>query len=246
MTNEDIIYGRNAVLEALNGGHKINRLLIVEGKKEGTIQKIISLAKDKGMIFEFVSRERLDKLTDKQNHQGVVAYISPIEYSTLEEILNSAENPFILLLDELEDPHNFGAILRTAEAFGVNGVLIPKRRSVSLNATVMKTSAGAAEYIKVAQITNVAQTIKELKENFFTIIGSDIEGENIFTTNKSFKSNESIVLIVGNEGKGMRRLTKENCDVLLKIPMQGKINSFNASVATGILIYEIIRQRKQF
>ena len=248
MQNEDIIFGRNSVIELLKSGRKINRILIAEGNRDGSIQKIISMAKEKKIIFEMISRERLDKISENQNHQGVLAYTTPIEYSTLEEILQIAdqkkESPFIILLDELEDPHNFGAILRTADAVGVHGVLIPKRRSVSLNSTVAKTSAGAVEYVKVAQINNVAQTIKQLKENFFTIIGSDIEGVEIFSEKHNFDFNGAIVLIIGSEGKGLRRLTKENCDILLKIPMVGKINSLNASVAAAILMYEVFRQRK--
>ena len=248
MSNADIIFGRNAVIEALKSGRSINRLLVAEGTRDGSIQKIVSIAKDKKVIIESISRERLDKISSKQNHQGVAAFVSPIEYSTLDEILQFAEtkneNPFILLLDELEDPHNFGAILRTADAVGVHGVLIPKRRSVPLNSTVAKTSAGAVEYVKVAQINNVAQTIKQLKENFFTIIGSDIEGIEIYSEKSNFDFKAPIVLVIGSEGKGMRRLTKENCDILLRIPMIGKINSLNASVAAAVLMYEIFRNRK--
>ncbi|MBR1396381.1 MAG: 23S rRNA (guanosine(2251)-2'-O)-methyltransferase RlmB, partial [Selenomonadaceae bacterium] len=175
-----------------------------------------------------------------------LAYSSPVEYSTLDEIIQLAndrnELPFILLLDEIEDPHNFGAILRTADAVGVHGVLIPKRRSVSLNSTVAKTSAGAMEYVKVAQINNVAQTLKQLRDMNFVIIGSDAEGTE-FYDNVDF--NDAIVLVIGSEGKGMRRLTKENCDILVKIPMIGKINSLNASVASAVLMYEVFRQRRR-
>ena len=246
--NKDIILGRNAVTEALKAGRSINRLLIAEGSRDGSMQKLIALAKESHIIIESISRERLDKIADGQRHQGVVAYAAPVEYSTFEDILQFAESKnesqFILLLDELEDPHNFGAILRTADAVGVHGVLIPKRRSVSLNTTVAKTSAGAVEYVKVAQINNVAQTIKQLKEKFFTIIGSDIEGVEIFSEKHNFDFKGAIVLIIGSEGKGMRRLTKENCDVLLKIPMVGKINSLNASVAAAILMYEVFRQKR--
>ena len=247
-TNKDIILGRNAVTEALKAGRSINRLLLADGSREGSIQKLIALAKDRQIVIESVSRDRLDKIADSQHHQGVIAYAAPVEYSTLEEILQVAEDknesPFILLLDELEDPHNFGAILRTADAVGVHGVLIPKRRSVSLNSTVAKTSAGAIEYVKVAQINNVAQTLKQLKDLNITVIGSDIEGVDIHDEVNSVDFNAPIVLIIGSEGKGMRRLTKENCDFLIRISMVGKINSLNASVAAAVLMYEVFRQRR--
>ena len=246
--NKDIILGRNAVTEALKAGRTINRLLIAEGSHDGSIQKLIVLAKDKQVVIESVSRDRLDKIAYNQRHQGVIAYSAPVEYSTLEEILQVAENrnesPFILLLDELEDPHNFGAILRTADAVGVHGVLIPKRRSVSLNSTVAKTSAGAIEYVKVAQINNVAQTLKQLKDLNIIVIGSDMEGVDIYDDVSRVDFKAPIVLIIGSEGKGMRRLTKENCDYLFKIPMVGRINSLNASVAAAVLMYEIFRQRR--
>ena len=239
----DIIVGRNSVVELLKSGRKINRLVIAEGSRDKTIQKIISLARENQIIFENVPRARLDKI--HSNHQGVIAYTTQIEYSTIEEITapsSLSPKPLILLLDELEDPHNFGAILRTADAVGVNGVLIPKRRSVSLNATVAKTSAGAIEYVKVAQINNVAQTIKNLREQNFWIVGSDAEGT-INYNQVDYK--KPIVLVIGSEGKGLRRLTKENCDELVKIPMIGKINSLNASVAAAILMYEIFNQRNK-
>ena len=246
--NKDIILGRNAVTEALKAGRSINRLLIAEGSRDGSIQKLIALAKDNRIVIETISRDKLDKIAGGQRHQGVIAYAAPVEYATLEEILQLAEDrneqPFILLLDELEDPHNFGAILRTADAVGVHGVLIPKRRNVSLNSTVAKTSAGAIEYVKVAQINNVAQTLKQLKDLNITVIGSDIEGIDIYDESNHVDLKGAIVLVIGSEGKGMRRLTKENCDFLLKIPMCGKINSLNASVAAAVLMYEVFRRRK--
>ena len=246
--NRDVVLGRNAVAEALKAGRSINRLLIAEGNRDGSIQKLIALAKDKQIVIESVSRDRLDNIANNQRHQGVIAYAAPVEYSTIEEILQIAESkkesPFILLLDELEDPHNFGAILRTADAVGAHGVLIPKRRSVSLNSTVAKTSAGAIEYVKVAQINNVSQTLKQLKDLNITVIGSDMEGVDIYDEFSQVDLNVPIVLIIGSEGKGMRRLTKENCDFLLKIPMIGSINSLNASVAAAILMYEVFHQRR--
>ena len=243
--DDDLIFGRNAVMELLKSGRSVNKLLIAEGSRDGSIQKIFSLAKTAGIVVEFISRDKLDKICEGR-HQGVAAKAAAVNYSTVEEILELAANknelPFIILLDELEDPQNFGAILRTAEAVGVHGVIIPKRRSVQLNATVFKTSAGAAEYVKVAQVTNVAQTLKNLRGQGLKIIGSDIDAATDF--NRADLSG-GVVLIIGSEGKGMRRLTRENCDLLIKIPMVGKINSLNASAAGAVLMYEIFTQRKQ-
>ena len=237
--DDNLIFGRNAVMELLKSGRSVNKLFIAEGSRDGSIQKIFSLAKTAGVVVEFVKRDKLDKLCDG-HHQGVAALAAAINYSTLEEILELDESPFIVLLDELEDPQNFGAILRTAEAVGVHGVIIPKRRSVQLNATVFKTSAGAAEYVKVAQVTNVAQTLKNLRGRGLKIVGADMSAEIDF---KQADLTGGIVLIIGNEGKGMRRLTRENCDMLIKIPMVGKINSLNASAAGAVLMYEIFYQR---
>lgn len=240
---DDLIFGRNAVLELLKSGRSVNRIFIAEGSREGSIQKIFSLAKTAGIVVESVSRDKLDKLCGGR-HQGVAAKAAAVNYSTLEEILNLAESknesPFLVLLDELEDPQNFGAILRTAEAVGVHGVIIPKRRSVQLNATVFKTSAGAAEYVKVAQVVNVAQTLKQLRELGLKIVGADASAQVDF---RQADLTGGIVLIIGSEGKGMRRLTREACDLLIKIPMVGKINSLNASAAGAVLMYEIFSQR---
>ena len=242
--DDDLIFGRNAVMELLKSGHSVNKILIAQGSRDGSIQKIFSLAKMAGVIVEFVNREKLDKLCGGR-HQGVAAFAAAADYSTVEEILKLAEKrneqPFLILLDELEDPQNFGAILRTAEAVGVHGVIVPKRRSVRLNATVFKASAGAAEYVKVAQITNVAQTLKNFRELGLKIVGSDVSAQ------KNFRQEDltgGIVLIIGNEGRGMRRLTREACDLLVKIPMVGKINSLNASAAGAVLLYEIFSQRQ--
>ena len=239
---EDLIFGRNAVAELLKSGHSVNRILIAQGSRDGSIQKIFALAKTAGVVVEFVSRDKLDKLCGGR-HQGVAAYAAAADYSTVEEILELAEDepPFIILLDELEDPQNFGAILRTAEAVGVHGVIIPQRRSVQLNATVFKTSAGAAQYVKVAQVTNVAQTLKQLREVGLKVVGSDMNAAIDF---KQADLTGGIVLIIGSEGKGMRRLTRESCDELIRIPMVGKINSLNASVASALLMYEIFFQRR--
>lgn len=241
---DDLIFGRNAVMELLKSGRSVNRIFIAEGSRDGSIQKIFSLAKTAGIVVESVSRDKLDKLCNGR-HQGVAAKAAAVNYSTVEEILELAESkgelPFIVLLDELEDPQNFGAILRTAEAVGVHGVIIPKRRSVQLNATVFKTSAGAAEYVKVAQVVNVAQTLKNLRGLGLKVVGADASAEIEF---RQADLTGGIVLIIGSEGKGMRRLTRENCDLLIKIPMVGKINSLNASAAGAVLMYEILSQRK--
>lgn len=242
--DDNLIYGRNAVTELLKSGRSVNKIFFAEGALDGSAQKIFALAKTAGVVVEFLRREKLDKLCDGGKHQGVAAFVAAADYSTVEEILSLAESrnepPFVILLDELEDPQNFGAILRTAEAVGVHGVIIPKRRSVRLNATVFKTSAGAAEYVKVAPVTNVAQTLRHLREVGLTIVGADMNATVDFM---HADLSGAIVLVVGNEGKGMRRLTRENCDLLVKIPMAGKINSLNASVAAAVLMYEIFRRR---
>lgn len=243
MNNEDLIFGRNAVAELIKAGRSVNKIFVAEGSHDNVIKKILALAKNAGIIYENISRSKLDKICNG-NHQGIAAYAAAVQYSTVDEILKFAESknqsPFIIVLDELEDPHNFGAILRTADAVGVHGVIIPKRRSVQLNSTVAKTSAGAVEYVKVAQVTNIAQTLKKFHELDLKIVGSDMEGDKNFN---EVDLKGGIVLIIGSEGKGMRRLTKENCDTLVKIPMVGKINSLNASVAAAILMYEIFNQR---
>ena len=244
MTGEDFVIGRNAVTETLKAGRSVNKIFVAKGNTDGSIRQILALAKENNIVIEFVDKSKLDKISSGARHQGVIAQVAAINYFSVEEILQFAatknEPPFILLLDELEDPHNFGAILRTADAVGVHGVIIPKRRSVSLNSTVAKTSAGAVEYVKVAQVTNVAQTLKSLREEGLKIIGADMSGtENFYDADL----NCGLVLIIGNEGKGMRRLTRENCDLLIKIPMVGKINSLNASVAGAVLMYEVFKQR---
>lgn len=239
---ENLIVGRNAVTEALKAGRSIGKIFIAQGS-EGSIKKILALANEAGIFCEFTNSAKLDKMFNGR-HQGVIAIAAPVAYSTVEEILASAETknepPFIILLDELEDPQNFGAILRTADAAGVHGVIIPKRRSVSLTPTVAKISAGAVEYVKVAQVVNVAQTLKNLREIGLKIVGSAMDAESNFY---DADLTGGIVLVIGNEGKGMRRLTRENCDMLIKIPMAGKINSLNASAAAAVLMYEIFKQR---
>lgn len=243
---EDVLIGRNAVIEAIRSGRGINKLLIADGDKEGSVKEVISLAKEQGIVIQFVERSKIEGIAGGLRHQGVLAYVAPVSYSDLETILQAAETkgeaPFLLLLDELEDPHNLGALLRTADATGVHGVLIPKRRSVPLTATVAKTSAGAVEYVPVARIGNIAQTLRKLKDKGFWVAGADMDGsQNYYEADLT----GPLVLVVGSEGHGMSRLTKEQCDFIVKMPMVGKINSLNASVAGSILMYESMRQRLQ-
>lgn len=241
---EDVLVGRNAVTEALRAGRGINKILLAEGDKEAFASEILNLAKERKIICQFVERSKIEALAAGHRHQGVLAYAAPVEYAELEDILARAEAkgeaPFLLLLDELEDPHNLGALLRTADATGVHGVLIPKHRSVPLNATVAKTSAGAIEYVPVARIGNIAQTLKALKEKGFWVAGADMDGAQAYY---EADLTGALVLVVGSEGRGMSRLTKEACDFIVSMPMVGHINSLNASVAGSILMYESMRQR---
>ncbi len=241
----ECVAGRNSVMEALKSGRAINKLLIAKGEKQGSIRDIIGLAREKGLIVQEVDAAKLDQLSEGIRHQGVVAMVPPVEYAEMEDILekaaDSGEAPFIVLLDELEDPHNVGAILRTADAAGVHGVLMPKRRSCPLSGTVAKTSAGAVEYVPVARIGNIPQTLKELKKAGMWVVGADMDGDkNYYEADLT----GPIVVVIGSEGKGMGRLVKEHCDFVVRIPMLGKINSLNASVACSLLLYEIVRQRE--
>ncbi|WP_294158630.1 23S rRNA (guanosine(2251)-2'-O)-methyltransferase RlmB [uncultured Selenomonas sp.] len=240
---EDVLIGRNAVVEALKAGRGINKILLAHGDQPHGVQEIVALAKERGVVVQFVERSKIETLAAGHRHQGVLAFAAPVPYVELDEILARAEAkgepPFLLLLDELEDPHNLGALLRTADATGVHGILIPKRRSVPLNATVAKTSAGAVEYVPVARIGNVAQTLKLLKERGCWVVGADMDG----TPYDKADLTGPMVLVVGSEGKGMSRLTRETCDVIVSLPMVGKINSLNASVAGSILMYESLKQR---
>lgn len=243
---EDVVVGRNAVAEALKSGRAVNRLLVAEGDGQGSIREIVRLARESGAIVETVARNKIEAVAKGVRHQGVLAYTSPVDYTPLDELLEAARKksdaPFLLLLDELEDPHNLGAILRTADAVGVDGVLIPKRRSCPLSATVAKTSAGAVEYVPVARIGNIAQTIKDLKREGFWVVGADMDGTvDYFDADLT----GATVLVVGSEGRGISRLVRESCDILVKIPMLGKINSLNVSVAGAVLMYESLRQRRQ-
>ena len=243
---DDVLVGRNAVTEALKSGRGINKLWIASGDREGSVSEIAALAKERGIVVQYVERAKIEALAGGHRHQGVLAYVAPVPYAELDDILKAAEEkgeaPFLVLLDELEDPHNLGALLRTADATGVHGILIPKRRSVSLIATVAKTSAGAVEYVPVARIGNIAQTLKKLKEKGFWVAGADMDGEKAYY---EADLTGPLVLVVGSEGRGMSRLTKEACDFIVSMPMVGRINSLNASVAGSILMYESMRQRLQ-
>ena len=234
---EFIIEGRNAVLEAFRAGKTIDKLFVLDGCQDGPVKSILREAKKTDTIINFVDKERLDRLANSGHHQA--AY----EYAEVEDILNAAkekgEAPFIFILDEIEDPHNLGAIIRTANLCGAHGVIIPKRRAVGLTATVAKTSAGAVNYTPVAKVTNIAKTIEELKKEGMWFVCADMDGQTMYDLNLT----GPIGLVIGNEGAGVSRLVKEKCDFTASIPMKGDIDSLNASVAAGVLAYEIVRQR---
>ena len=240
---EFIIDGRNAVLEAFRSGKTIDKLFVLDGCQDGPVRTIIREAKKTDTIINFVDKERLDRLSDSGHHQGVVAQAAAYEYAEVEDILENArqkgEDPLIFILDEIEDPHNLGAIIRTANLAGAHGVIIPKRRAVGLTATVAKTSAGAINYTPVAKVTNIGRTIDELKKSGMWFVCADMGGDTMYNLNLK----GSIGLVIGNEGSGVSRLVKEKCDYIASIPMKGDIDSLNASVAAGVLAYEIVRQR---
>lgn len=240
---EDIIEGRNAVIEALRSNRTIEQLFVATGDVSGSINVVLALAKEKGIVVKYVDRKKLDQISQTGSHQGVIAQITPYKYFNVEDILEYAkekkENPFIIILDEIEDPHNFGSIIRTAEVCGAHGIIIPKRRNVGVTPVVFKSSAGAVEYTKIAKVTNINSTIDMLKEKGIWIYGADMKGDNCFDVNYD----GAVALVIGSEGKGISKLTKEKCDALVKIPMVGKISSLNASVAGGILMYEILKQK---
>ena len=239
------IEGRNGVLEAFRSGKTIDRLFVQDGCKDGPVQSIIREAKKQDTIIQFVPRERLDQIAGDGHHQGVVAYAAAYKYAEVEDMLQAArekgEPPFLFLLDGIEDPHNLGAIIRTANLAGAHGVIIPKRRAVGLTATVAKTSAGALNYTPVAKVTNLGAVIDELKEQGLWFVCADMGGEVMYRLNLK----GPIGLVIGNEGSGVSRLVKEKCDMTAAIPMKGDIDSLNASVAAGVLAYEIVRQRLQ-
>ncbi|WP_051587584.1 23S rRNA (guanosine(2251)-2'-O)-methyltransferase RlmB [Paenibacillus darwinianus] len=238
------IAGKHPVMEALKAGREINKIWIAEGAQRSLTQPIYAEAKRLGIIVQSADKRKLDQLAQGVPHQGVVAQAAAYRYFEVDELIAAAEakgeEPFLLLLDEIEDPHNLGSILRTAECTGVHGIIIPKRRSVGLTAAVSKTSAGAVEYVPVARVTNLAQTIDRLKERGIWIAGTDVnDAEEVYRAN----FNMPLAVVIGNEGKGIGRLIRDKCDFLVKLPMSGRLNSLNASVAAGVLMYEVVRQR---
>ncbi|MBR3325029.1 MAG: 23S rRNA (guanosine(2251)-2'-O)-methyltransferase RlmB [Clostridia bacterium] len=240
------IEGRNSVRELLKSGNDVNKLYIQKGEKHGSIIEIVKLAKEKKIVIVEEERYKLDQMSETKNHQGVIASVPPYNYYTVDDIIKDAkeknEQPFIIVLDGIEDPHNLGSIIRTAVCAGVHGVIIPKRRSVLVNSTVNKASAGAVQYMKIARVNNLNDTIKYLKEKDVWIYGTDVKAEKFYYEEKY---DTGVALIIGSEGTGMSRLVKENCDILVKIPMTEKINSLNASVSAGIIMYEIANQRRK-
>lgn len=240
---EFTIEGRNAVIEAFRSGKPIDKIFIQDGVQDGPVQTIKREAKKHNTMVKFVTKERLDQLSDTGKHQGVIAYAAAYEYAEVEDILELArqkgEAPFVFLLDNIEDPHNLGAIIRTANLAGAHGVIIPKNRAVGLTATVARTSAGALNYTPVARVTNMAKTIEDLKKEGMWFVCADMGGTVMYDLNLT----GSIGLVIGNEGEGVGRLVKEKCDFIASIPMKGDIDSLNASVAAGVLAYEIVRQR---
>ena len=241
---EDLIIGRNAVIEALKSDRTIECVYVSKGDLEGSIKVALGLAKDKGVVIKEADRRKLDTMCDGLNHQGIVARVTPFKYCEVNDILEDAkrkeQQPFIVILDEIEDPHNLGSIIRTAELCGVHGIIIPKRRNVGVTSTVYKCSAGAIEHMKIAKVTNINATIDMLKEQGIWIYGADIDGKD-YSYNTDFSG--PCALIIGSEGKGISSLTLKKCDLLVKIPMRGKINSLNASVAGGIMMYEVLKGR---
>ena len=240
----DQVEGRNSVYELLESGKDINKIYVAKGEKHGSINKIISKAKENRVVVTEIEKNKLYKMAQTENPQGVIAIVPPFDYCDVDDILNVAkkknEKAFIVLLDEIEDPHNLGSIIRTAETAGVHGIIIPKRRSALVNSTVNKTSAGATNFMKIARVNNLNETIEYLKENDIWIYGTDIVGDKMYYE-EDYRDN--VAIVIGNEGHGMSRLVKEKCDFLVKIPMKGKITSLNASVSAGIVMYEVVKQR---
>ena len=241
---DDQIEGRNAVLELLESGKDVNKIYITKGEKHGSINKIISIAKEKRIIIIEKDRNQMREMAQSENYQGVIAIVPPYEYCEIEDILEVAkqrnEDPFILILDGIEDPHNLGSIIRTAETAGVHGIIIPKRRAASVNSTVSKVSCGAIEYMKIARVNNISDSINYLKRVGLWVCGTDINTEKYYY-NQDLTG--ALAIVIGNEGSGIGEKVKKNCDFLVKIPMKGKITSLNASVSTGIIVYESVKQR---
>ncbi|ACJ32470.1 rRNA methylase [Anoxybacillus flavithermus WK1] len=239
----DLIIGKNPVLEALKSGREMNKIWIAEGSQRGQMQSIIQLAKEMGITVQYVPKKKMDQLSDG-NHQGVIAQVAAYRYYDIDDLFKKAEEqgeaPFFIILDELEDPHNLGSIMRTADAVGAHGIIIPKRRSVSLTATVAKASTGAIEYVPVARVTNLARTVDELKERGVWIFGTDAKGTQDY---RQLDGVIPLALVIGSEGKGISRLLRDKCDVLVRLPMIGHVTSLNASVAASLLMYEVYRKR---
>lgn len=243
-TYQDQVEGRNAVIELLESGKDINKIFVTKGERHGSIHKIIHMAKENKVILVEKEKRKMEEIAQTENYQGVIAMVPPYEYCEIEDILQEAkkkqEEPFILLLDGIEDPHNLGSIIRTAETAGVHGIIIPKRRAATVNSTVSKVSAGAVQHMKIARVTNLSETIERLKKEGLWICGTDIN------TNTYYYDQDltgAIGIVIGNEGNGMSQKIRKNCDFLVKIPMKGKITSLNASVSTGIVLYEAVKQR---
>ena len=241
---DDQVEGRNSVLELLESGKDINKIYVTRGEKHGSINKILGIAKERRIIVVEKDKRQMDEMAQEDNYQGVIAIVPPFEYVEIQDILQNAaeknEDPFVLILDGIEDPHNLGSIIRTAETAGVHGIIIPKRRAVSVNSTVNKASAGAVEHMKIARVTNITDAIDELKRVGLWICGTDINAEKYYY-NQDLTG--PLGIVIGNEGKGISEKVKKNCDFNVKIPMKGKITSLNASVSTGIIVYESVKQR---
>ncbi len=242
----DQVEGRNAVIELLESGKDINKIFITRGERHGSIHKIISMAKENKVIIVEKEKKQMEEMAQTENYQGVIAIVPPYEYVEVEDILQEAktrgEDPLVLILDGIEDPHNLGSIIRTAETAGVHGVIIPKRRAAMVNSTVNKVSAGAVQHMKIARVTNLSDTIEMLKKEGLWICGTDIDTSTYYY-NQDLTG--SIGIVIGNEGNGMSPKVRKNCDFLVKIPMKGKVTSLNASVSTGIVIYEAVKQREK-
>ena len=241
---QDHVEGRNSVLELLESGKDINKIFVTKGERHGSINKIIAKARERKVIVVEKDKKQMNEIAQTENYQGIIALVPPFEYCEIEDILEEAkrkkEDPFVLILDSIEDPHNLGSIIRTAETAGVHGIIIPKRRAASVNSTVNKVSAGAVEYMKIARVTNITDAINKLKEEGLWICGTDINTETYYYQ-QDLKG--PIGVVIGNEGNGIGEKVKKNCDFLVKIPMKGKVTSLNASVSAGIIIYEIVEQR---
>ncbi len=242
---EDQVEGRNSVLELLESGKDINKIYITRGEKHGSINKIIAKARERKIIIVEKDKRQMQEIAQTENYQGVIAIVPPFEYCEIEDILEEAKNknedPFVLILDGIEDPHNLGSIIRTAETAGVHGIIIPKRRAAAVNSTVNKTSAGAVEHMKIARVNNISESINKLKEAGLWICGTDINTKTYYYDQDL---TGAIGIVIGNEGQGISEKVKKNCDFLVKIPMKGKVTSLNASVSTGIIIYEALKQRE--